>query len=209
MPKFSIIMQSYLEPYQGAASNRDEKIIRAVESVINQTFKDWELIIVADGCEKTFNIISEKYLNNDKINCFLIPKQPFWSGTARDIGKLKATGDYCLYLDTDDYYSKTHLEDISKQLAGFDWVFYNDMILVGKEWRERPCFIRRIGHNGTSNVCFKRSLNVSWSTFTGYAHDFVFNQQLVKASANHAQIKAPGYYVCHLPPHQGNKGYDV
>lgn len=202
-------MQSYLGEYQGAANNRDEKIIRAIESVINQTFLDWELVIVADGCEKTFNIVCEKYMINDKVKCFLIPKQAFWSGTARDIGKIQSTGDYCLYLDIDDYYSNNMLEIINSQLANFDWVYYNDYIYVNNSWKERICNIRRIGQNGTSNVCLKRSLNVNWSSFTGYAHDHIFNQQLVSKYPNYGKINAPGYYVCHLPPHQGSKGYDI
>lgn len=209
MPRFSVIMQSYLGEYQGAAINREEKIARAIESVINQTFTDWELIIIADGCERTFDIVSDKYSNNQKVNCYLIPKQAFWSGTARDIGKLQAIGEYCIYLDIDDTYSLEHLEIINKQLGNFDWVCYNDFIWNGKEWKERECSIKRIGQNGTSNVCFKRTLEVSWSTFTGYAHDHIFNQQLVKKYPNYTKIQTPGYMVCHLPPHPGGYHYDL
>lgn len=209
MPKFSIIMQSFLGAYPNCANDREAKIIRAIDSVINQTFKDWELLIIADGCEKTFDIVSTKYLNNNKVNCFFIPKQPLWSGTARDIGKHEAKGDYCLYLDTDDYYKPNHLEVIENQLADFDWVCYDDFIWVVNAWKERLCNIKRIGQNGTSNVCFKRSLDVSWSTYTGYAHDYYFNQQLVKKYPNYNKIQTPGYMVCHLPPHPGSKGYDL
>lgn len=201
-------MQSYLGDYPGAAQDRENKIIRAIQSVIDQTFKDWELLIIADGCEKTFDIVCEKYAKQGKINCYFIPKQPLWSGTARDIGKVEAKGDYCLYLDTDDYYTPEHLATINEELGELDWVWYNDFIWTNK-WTERVCNIRRIGQNGTSNVCFKRSLNVSWSTYTGYAHDFFFNQQLVKNYPNHNKIKTPGYMVCHLPPHPGGKGYDI
>lgn len=201
-------MQSYLGDYPGAAKDRENKIIRAIQSVINQTFEDWELIIVADGCEKTFDIVSDKYANHGKISCYFIPKQPLWSGTARDIGKIEAKGDYCLYLDTDDYYTPEHLAIINEGLGELDWVWYNDFIWANK-WVERVCNIRRIGQNGTSNVCFKRSLNVSWSTYAGYAHDFYFNQQLVKNYPNNNKIQTPGYMVCHLPPHPGSKGYDI
>lgn len=209
MPKFSVIMQSFLGDYPGAACNREEKFIRAIQSVIDQTYDDWELVIISDGCDKTFDIVSTKYLNDERISCYFIPKQELWSGTARDIGKHQSKGEYCLYLDTDDYYSKNHLEIINKHLNGHDFVYYNDFIWNGKEWVERKCNIRRIGFNGTSNVCFKRDLNVSWSVFTGYAHDYYFNQQLLKATNNFAEIKTPGYYVCHLPKHPGGIGYDI
>jgi glycosyltransferase involved in cell wall biosynthesis len=202
-------MQSYLGDYLGAASDRENKIIRAIESVINQTFKDWELLIIADGCEKTFDLVSSKYANNAKVNCFYIPKQPLWSGTARDIGKIEAKGEYCIYLDTDDYYSPDHLEKIISQFNGSDWVCFNDFVWTGTAWKERECNVKRIGQNGTSNICFKRELDVSWSGYTGYAHDFYFNQQLVKKYPNYVKIQTPGYYVCHLPPHPGGYNYDI
>ena len=56
--KFSVIMASTLAEYGGAASRRDEKIVRAIDSVIAQTFTDWELIVVADGCMKTMAIVA-------------------------------------------------------------------------------------------------------------------------------------------------------
>jgi glycosyltransferase involved in cell wall biosynthesis len=209
MPKFSVIMQSYLGEYQGAAKDRDTKILRAIDSLINQTFDDWELIIIADGCEKTVEIVCKKYEGNKKIYCDYIPKQEFWSGIARDCGKFESKGDYCIYLDIDDYYAPDYLARIEAQLNDYDWVCMNDYILVNGAWNERICNIRRIGMNGTSNVCFKRELEVNWSSYTGYAHDFYFNQQLVKKYPNHAKINTPGYYVCHLPPHPGSKGYDI
>lgn len=56
-PMFSIVMPSYLGDYNSSAgpsaTNRVEKFIRAVDSVLAQTFGSWELLIVADGCEKT------------------------------------------------------------------------------------------------------------------------------------------------------------
>lgn len=201
-------MQCYLGDYPGAAKNREEKFERAIRSVINQTFSDWELIVISDGCEKSFNYISTVYKDNEKVNCYLIDKQQLWSGIPRDIGKKMSTGDYCIYLDSDDYYGLKHLEKINDQLGEYDWVWYNDYIWVN-EWKERICNIKRIGQNGTSNVCFKRNLNVNWSVFTGYAHDYYFNQQLVKKYPNTNQIQTPGYYVCHLPPHNGGKGYDI
>lgn len=201
-------MQSYLSEYPGCAGNREEKFIRAVKSVIDQTYEDWELIIIADGCELTFDL-SGQFSNDSRVSCYLIPKQQIWSGTARDLGKMQAAGEYCLYLDTDDYYAKNHLETINDQIGSFDWVWYNDFIWNGKSWIERKCNIRRLGFNGTSNVCFKRSLNVSWSVYTGYAHDYYFNQQLLKVSGKFAGIRTPGYYVCHLPKHPGGFGYDI
>lgn len=213
MPKFSIITQCFLGEYPRAAKDRDIKLVNAVNSVLNQSFKDLEMIIVADGCEKTFEIISEKFDKNDNISCFLIPKQTIWSGTPRNIGKLESKGDYCLYLDADDFYGRDHLKIINENLRDYDWVWYCDLRarVMGKNvtWYENPCFINRLGFNGTSNVCFKRYLDVLWPLHGDYGHDFRFNQELLRKYPNQAKIRTPQYHVCHIPDHPGGKGYDI
>ena len=55
----SIIMPSYLGAYRKSAKDREVKLRRAVKSVIHQEYDDWELIIVADVCERTVEIIKE------------------------------------------------------------------------------------------------------------------------------------------------------
>jgi len=108
-------MQCFLGDYPGAASNRDEKLVRAVDSVLAQTFTDWNMIIVADGCEKTFDIIEKNYSKEKRIDCFLIPKQPIWTGTARNIALKNASGEWIIYLDADDLFGPNHLEIINRR----------------------------------------------------------------------------------------------
>ena len=108
MTKFSIIMPSYLGDYPNSATDKEDKLIRAIESVLQQTYKNWELIIIADGCDKTINLLKKYFKTIDKnkdIVLYLVPKQKIWSGV-RNFGIQKATGDYIIYLDIDDYYSK-------------------------------------------------------------------------------------------------------
>lgn len=211
MPKFSVITASYLGEYPRAAKDRDIKIVNAVNSVLNQSFNDVEIIVIADGCEKTFDIIEKNFSGNDKVSCYFIPKQEIWSGVPRNLGKIQATGEYCLYLDIDDFYGKDHLKIINDNLKEYDWVWYCDLRYrpITKTWYENPCFINRLGYNGTSNICFKRSLDVMWPESRGYGHDFWFNQELVSKYKNTAKIPTPQYHVCHIPDHPGGKGYDV
>jgi glycosyltransferase involved in cell wall biosynthesis len=195
--RFSVVMPSYLGHYNGAATGREDKIYRAVDSVLNQTFTDWELIIVADGCEKTYNMICTTYKEFDKINCLLIKKQLNFSGVPRSLAIDRAIGDYIVYLDIDDFYGYYHLQIISDQLQDYDWVWFNDYRWRHNKWVENPCSIVTIGRNGTSNICHKRSLDERWNA-VGYAHDFHFNKQLLKYK-NHDKILTPEYFVCHVP----------
>ena len=193
--KVSVITPSFLGNYPGAASRRDEKIVRAVDSVIAQTFHDWELWVVADGCDQTMEIM-QRY-NDPRVHSIKISKSKIWSGTPRNTGIDNATGEYIVYLDIDDCYGENHLQIIADNLQDKDWVFYNDYIYKG-EWIERNCDVRKLGQNGTSNVCHRKSLGARWS-HTGYAHDHHFTQGLIMKSLKYVKITTPEYFVLHMP----------
>lgn len=90
--------------------NSSQYIKKAIESVLNQTYKDIELIIVDDcSTDNTIEIIS-KYNNN--INNFKIiaNKQNMGVGISRKIGIENANGEYITFLDSDDYLLPNFLE---------------------------------------------------------------------------------------------------
>jgi glycosyltransferase involved in cell wall biosynthesis len=205
--KFSVIMPSYLGEYRTAASDRDQKIVRAVNSVLNQTFDDFELIVVADGCEKTVDIVST--IKDDRINCLYIDKSKLWSGIPRNTGLEASKGDFITYLDIDDVFGKNHLKSISVSLNGYDWVWFDDIrySIKSDEWYINPCDILLKGRHGTSNICHKKSLPYRW-TFPGYAHDLYFVRNL-RQNKNFKKIPGGEYYVCHVPDSNIGKGYDL
>lgn len=204
--KFSVIIPSYLGEYRTAAKNREGKILRAVNSVLAQTFQDFEIIVVADGCEKTVEIM--KSIKDLRVKTILIPKSKLFSGEPRMQGINEAIGEFIIYLDIDDVYGLNHLKNINDQLNGYDWVWFDDIRLNPKinEWYENPCDINQISRHGTSNVCHKRVLPIEakWD-YVGYAHDYYFVQKL-KQNTNYAKINGGEYYVCHIP---NAGGYDV
>lgn len=205
--KFSIITPSYLGEYRTAAKDRDKKILRAVDSVLNQTFQDFEMIIIADGCEKTVKIMSE--VDDLRLKTFLISKAKLWSGEPRNTGIEHATGEFILYLDIDDVIGEHHLENIAKGLNGYDWVWFDDVrySVRNNVWYENPCDIQRSGYHGTSNICHKRELPYRWDK-NGYAHDYYFISHL-RENTNYAKIEGGEYYVCHIPDNTLMKGYEL
>lgn len=192
---FSIVMASYLGEYKHAAENREKKLERAIKSVINQTFKDWELIIVADGCKKTVKI-AKKYLSNN-IKCFKIPKQGYMSGNVRQVGINKATGKYIIYLDSDDMYGPDHLQKVLAGMNGQDWCYFDDIWYNGEENSVKPVKLE-YGTSGTSSICHKRLLNESWYKCNGYGHDWMFIEKL-KKHENYKHIGTGEYLICHVP----------
>ena len=99
--KFSIILPTY---------NRAEMIQNAINSVLKQTYKDWELIIVDDGStDKTKDVI-DKFIEKDNRVKYLYQKNQERSA-ARNNGIKEAKGDWICFLDSDDIYHVNHLEE--------------------------------------------------------------------------------------------------
>src|ERR1019366_3325072 len=102
MPFFSIIIPTY---------NRAFFLSKAIESVINQTVQDWELIIVDDGStDNTKNIVEIYSANDNRIK--YIFQQNLERSAARNNGIRNANGEFICFLDSDDYYSKERLEGL-------------------------------------------------------------------------------------------------
>jgi glycosyltransferase involved in cell wall biosynthesis len=205
--RFSIIIPSYLGEYRTAANNRDKKIVRAVNSALTQSFQDFEVIVIADGCEKTMEII--KRIEDKRVSSILIPKCRGQFSNQRDTGIEAAKGEFILYLDIDDLFGTDHLKNINAGLNGFDWVWFDDIryMVKTKEWYQNPCDIMKMGRHGTSNICHKQSLPYRWD-HTGYAHDYYFIKHL-KQNMKYKKIEGGEYYVCHLPDSILGKGYDL
>jgi len=198
-PRFSIIMQSYLGEYKNSASNKEVKLIRAIESVINQTFTDWELIIIADGCEKTFDLVCDKFINEHRIDCRLISKQTTWGGAQRNYGISIAKGELINYLDADDMLGVNHLQKINDNIKDLDWCYYNDIVKGDKVDTERTCIINIKYQHGTSNITHKSSLQAKWTSYGYGLDDWGLVQHLLKLSKNYNKIETPEYIVCHVP----------
>lgn len=206
--RFSIVIASYLGTYPNAAKNREEKLLRAVNSCFSQTFQDFEVIVVADGCERTVELLKD--IQSDKLRDFKIQHHKMWSGYPRNKGIDEARGEYIIYLDIDDLYGENHLQIVNNNLNNHDWVWYNDIRYKpqGEFWYENQCDIRTLGRCGTSNICHKQSLNARWEEDGRYAHDYHFINRLL-IYPNYTKIATPEYYVCHIPGTKTNGGYDL
>lgn len=91
--------------------DRQELLVRAVESVFNQTYKNIELIVVDDASKER----ADNLLKGFDLNYIYIPKEESKGGNyARNKGILASKGKYCAFLDDDDYWLP---EKIEKQIA--------------------------------------------------------------------------------------------
>lgn len=90
--------------------NRTWELQEAIDSILNQTYQDIELILVCDGSPKETLSVVEQYRNNDRVKIF---KYPHSSGNAvrgRNKGIIEAQGEFIAFLDSDDIASKNRIE---------------------------------------------------------------------------------------------------
>lgn len=201
-PKVSVIMASYLLSYPGAATNRDKKFVRAVNSFKKQTYQNKELIIVSDGCPITIDLYNKFFSNDADIKLISIPKQPLYSGEMRNAALKIATGDIISYLDSDDILGPNHLQIIVDQfdLDQYDFVFYDDLMLLDKDFKKYHLRIvePRWSSIGTSAISHKNMKELSYCWSIGYGHDWMFVIKLSSMGLKFKKLeKMPQYIVCH------------
>ena len=102
--KISIILPTY---------NSDDVLENAIKSVIEQTYKNWELVIIENGKKGQAEQIAQSF--NDKRIIYMYQEQPNVSN-ARNVGLENVTGKYVAFIDSDDRYEKDFLQKMVQYL---------------------------------------------------------------------------------------------
>lgn len=104
--------------------NAEKYIKETVNSIINQTFKDWELIIV-DDCSPDFitNDVLKEIVSSDSRIKILKTLKNGGAGIARNLGIEFAKGEYLAFCDSDDWWYPTKLEEQLKYMEENDYPF--------------------------------------------------------------------------------------
>ena len=104
--KYSIIVPVY---------NRPDEVGELLESLSNQTLRDFEVIIVEDGSVKTCKDVCDKYA--DILALHYYAKENSGPGQSRNYGADRANGEYIIILDSDIVLPKGYVEAIDKSLS--------------------------------------------------------------------------------------------
>ncbi|MBQ6840658.1 MAG: glycosyltransferase family 2 protein [Bacilli bacterium] len=97
MAKVSIVVPIY---------NAEDYLKRCIDSLVNQTLKDIEIILINDGSTDNSNKIVEDYLSDKRI--VYINKKNEGIGKTRNLGISKCTGEYLVFVDSDDFVDKNY-----------------------------------------------------------------------------------------------------
>lgn len=88
-----------------------DRIIRTLESLKNQTFKDFEVLFIDDGSPDDSSEFTDDYLKNSDVCYRIIKKENGGVSSARNIGIEQAKGKYIMFLDSDDYIENNMLKE--------------------------------------------------------------------------------------------------
>ena len=109
--------------------NNADYIGETLNSVINQTYINWECIIVDDGSTDNSELIIQQYCTKDsRFKYFKRPENKIKGpSSSRNFGIEKANADFIIFLDADDLITKECLEDrilFAQQNPNYDfWIF--------------------------------------------------------------------------------------
>jgi len=132
---FSIILPTF---------NREKKILRAINSVIDQSYNNWELIIIDNKSndrtrELVANLKCEKIFFYEIENDGVIAK-------SRNLGIDKSKGNYLCFLDSDDWWDRDKLKYVcDKAINGYSFIYHNHYIYSPKNFlRKRRIYCRNL-----------------------------------------------------------------
>ncbi len=104
-PKVSVIIPVY---------NVEQYLRECLDSVVNQTLKEIEIICVDDGStDKSLDILLEYAKKDNRIT--VLKQENLHAGVARNAGLAVARGEYLSFLDSDDFFELNMLEEMSKK----------------------------------------------------------------------------------------------
>lgn len=202
IPKISVIVPVYkVEKYIGDC----------VGSITNQTFDDFELILVDDGSPDNSGAICDELARADsRITVFHTENGGV--SRARNFGMLKAKGEWICFIDSDDYVDKTYLEDFMSAEKSSDLImqgykrFYNGRILSSVDFEDLKtenteeilaCSEYKHIINSPCFKLFKRSIinghALAFDTGVSFGEDHLFSLSYVKYVNRVTYSNAKGY----------------
>ncbi|GFI53125.1 putative glycosyltransferase EpsJ [Muribaculaceae bacterium] len=118
MPEVSVIVPVYgVEKY----------IDKCIKSIIDQSFKAWELILIDDGSTDQSGAICDKYAEKDQ-RIKVIHSENNGVSHARNVGLDNAKGRYVVFIDGDDWVDPSYLQNLIERSSADDTVVYGNVI---------------------------------------------------------------------------------
>ena len=154
---------SVIMPYR----QKKEYVHKAIKSVMGQTYKKFELIIIFDDEKKDDLSFIKSITKNKKKIKIIINKKNIGAGAARNKGIRKAKGKYIAFIDSDDFWKPNKLEKQIKFIKSNKYKFIFSSYLIKDENKLKiRCAKKKLNYNdllkscdiGLSTVMLKKSI---------------------------------------------------
>ena len=144
-PLVSIIIPTY---------KRRHKINKAINSLIKQTFLNWEAIVIDNNSNDGTKELIHSY-KDDRIKFFQINNKGVIS-ISRNYGINKSTGKYIAFLDSDDWWSPNKLQNVNKAISsGHKFIYHNHYVVKSNLLIKKKYYSRFINNSIYENLLIK------------------------------------------------------
>ena len=156
--RFSVVIPLY---------NKEHYIVNTIKSVLNQSFQDYELIVVDDG-SKDNSYENASMVRSEKVQ--IIHQENQGVAVARNTGVENAKGEYIAFLDADDYWYPDYLHEINKLIDEYpesDIYVTSYRIVMGNGKNHFPAHLSDESVLLPSYwITFKNSYDIVWTSAT-------------------------------------------
>ena len=204
-PFFSIILPVF---------NVSQYLAKCLDSILNQSFKSYEIICVDDGSTDNSGDICDEY-SNKFANVKVFHKENEGLGLTRNYGLLKSSGEYIFFVDSDDFipgykcleniYNKLHASDIQLLCINFcSWSFETkefdysrEVNITGVKSIESEIAANRFTHSARSKIIKREFLIGNNILFQkGISEDFVWTSKMLDKNPV-IDFLNDDYYYCY------------
>lgn len=203
-PKISVIVPVY---------NSEGTLKECVDSILTQTYSDFELILVNDGSKDASAQICDSYASQDS-RVISLHKDNGGVSSARNKGLMIARGEWITFIDSDDYITNTYFEQVvgsSKDLVIKDYLRLRDKIYG----TEIPKYLFEMTSISELVNSYLNSMLLRGPVFKFYRKNLVegitFNENMIigedtcfvmdyMAKAKTFELIKEGYYIVRMAP---------
>lgn len=186
--------------------NAEKYLHKCLESIVNQSFKDYEVLLVNDGSTDNSQKIIDEYANKYPTKFRTFVKKNGGQSSARNMALPFAYGEYITFLDSDDYYDSKYLEKLYTAAKKNN----SDMVISGQKKVDESgkvymnitydvdkypnCILRRLNFSGKIyRTEYVRKHNMKFAEGKTY-EDNPFNLIMIFLAKNLVILPYSGYY---------------
>ncbi len=156
--------------------NVSRYIEKCVESILQQTWRDFELIMVNDGSTDDSGQIIDRYaLEDSRIR--VSHKENGGVSSARNCGLSMVRGEYVTFIDADDWVAPEHLQNFMSKAADYDWVMQG---MVGLDKQGKTVNTWKVPHQLQSQDSEEVDRMLPRLPAFGWITNKLFNMSIIK-----------------------------